>query len=427
MKHFRCLTLCVAGLLCLVPALGVAQPMSGGASTTGYTTLTKPDGTVWIWGYTLKLPTEVFASVSVTAVAAGGDHVLLLASDGTVWGWGGNTNGEVGDGSTTFRSRSSPVQAYGLSNIVAIAAGIEHSLALDSSGNVWTWGLNSEGQLGIGSTTSTPWPTMISSFTGVTAISAGWYHSLTVKSNGTAWSWGYNNSGQLGDGSQTGRTAPVAISGISDATAIAGGGDFSVILRSGGTVKSTGGDGLGQLGNGGGAWAVTSPTDVATLTNIVKIAAGASHALAINTDGDVFAWGANGSGQVGDGTTTHRYGPVGITSLTSAVDYLAAGSNHSSAIDEDGVVYSWGGNESGQIGDGTNVARATPTPISGPDYEWKVGTPYFNYADGGTHSAAINVSVTTQTASATIYYTTDGSEPTESSSTVDVRQHRHYF
>ena len=98
--------------------------------------------------------------------------------------------------------------------------------------------------------------------------------------------------------------------------------------------------------------------------------------------------------------------------------YIAAGSNHSLAINEDGVVYMWGGNGMGQLGDGTYVDRHVPTAISGEDYEWKVGTPYFNYGYSGTYSSAIDVSITTVTAGATIRYTTDGSEPTESSTSI---------
>ena len=399
-------------VLCAAPIVW-AQPVSGGIE---HTALVKPDGTIWRWGYTVRLPTSMTSSSSMTAIAAGADHVVALASDGTVWTWGGNSYGELGDG--TNNSSGTPVQAYGLSNIVAIAAGRDHSLALDSSGNVWGWGYNGEGQLGLGNTTTTSWPTMISSFTGVTKISAGWYHSLAVKSDGSAWAWGYNANGQLGDGTQTRRTSPVSMTGMSDAADIAGGAMFSLVLRSGGTVKSTGSNGLGSLGQGH-TWDQTSLGNVSTLTDIVKIVGGTYHGLAINSAGDLYTWGYNAAGQVGDNSTTTRTAPVAITTIDD-IDYVAAGDNHSLAIDEDGVVYAWGGNGQSQVGDGTTATRKIPTAISGEDYEWKAGTPYFQYAASGTAQLydPINEVLTTATSGATIRYTTDGSEPTESSASV---------
>ncbi|MBY9084659.1 hypothetical protein KIH86_10500 [Paenibacillus sp. HN-1] len=145
--------------------------------------------------------------------------------------------------------------------------GSGHNLALKSDGTVWSWGTNSSGQLGNGTTTNTTVPAAISTLSGVTAIAAGSSHSLALKSDGSVWAWGYGGSGQLGDGSLTVRTTPVAVSGLtSEVTAIAGGN---------------------------------------------------SHSLALKSDGSVWAWGYNGSGQLGDGTTVQRNIPVAVKANTA--------------------------------------------------------------------------------------------------------------
>ena len=148
------------------------------------------------------------------AIAAGGDHSLMLRYDGTVWASGNNGYGQLGDGTTT--TRSTPVQVSGLTNITAIAAGWYHSLALRSDGTVWAWGWNGAGQLGDGTTTDRSTPVQVSSLTNITAIAAGAAHSLAIKSDGTVWAWGNNGAGQLGDGTTTYRTTPVQVSGRSE-------------------------------------------------------------------------------------------------------------------------------------------------------------------------------------------------------------------
>ena len=133
----------------------------------------------------------------------------IRKSDGTVWAWGSNNKSQLGDGTTT--NSSTPVQSAPgvLTGITAVAAGNEHSLALKSDGTVWAWGSNSNGQLGDNSTTDHAVPVQVSGLTNVTAIAAGVNFSLALKSDGTVWAWGYNGSGQLGDSSTTDRWTPV--------------------------------------------------------------------------------------------------------------------------------------------------------------------------------------------------------------------------
>ena len=207
-----------------------------------------------------------------------------------------------------------------------IAAGSAHSLVITSDGKVFAWGSNDYGQLGKGTTTYSTTPVAVN-MSGVllgktvTMIAAGSAHSLALTSDGKVFAWGYNFLGQLGDSTTTYRTTPVAV-------------NMSGVL-SGKTVSS--------------------------------ITAGSSHSLALTSDGMVFGWGYNISGQLGDGTTTQRTTPVAVNMngvlLGKIVVMIGAGERHSLALTSDGKVFAWGNNE-GQLGDGTTTQRTTPVAVN---------------------------------------------------------------
>jgi YD repeat-containing protein len=149
----------------------------------------------------------------VVAIAAGDDHSMALRNDGSVWTWGYNRNGEVGDGSTT--NRVSPVAVTGVGEVTAIAAGTNHSLALRSDGTAWAWGRNANGQLGDTTNTTSTSPVQVAGLGQLSTIAAGDNHSLASASDGTIWTWGRNFRGQLGDGTTTNRSTPTAVEGLS--------------------------------------------------------------------------------------------------------------------------------------------------------------------------------------------------------------------
>ncbi len=285
-------------------------------------------------------------------------HNVALRSDGTVWTWGLNTNGQLGDGTTT--DEHAPIQVPGITNAIAVAAGGSHTLALLADGTVRAWGLNANGELGNNSTTESHTPVTVSGLTGVTAIAAGGMHSLALKSNGTVWAWGDGSSGELGNSSTAEHHTPVQMTATSlgTATAISAGSTFSEAIKSGGTVWTWGANAKGQLGNNA-TGLQDHPVQVSGLTNAVSISAGFQHALAAKSDGTVWAWGLNANGELGNNSTTDTKVPVQVSGITTGVQ-VAAGNNFSSLRESDGTVWSFGADVNGRLGDNATTDQHTP-------------------------------------------------------------------
>jgi alpha-tubulin suppressor-like RCC1 family protein len=353
--------------------------LNGVISLTGgndHSVALQNDGTVWAWGVNVSghlgdgtvtnrtSPAQVIGLNGVTSIASGISHTLAIRNDNTIWGWGSNTYGQLGDGTTT--QQKVPKQLSGLSAASSITASKDassYTSILKSDGTVWSWGYNTYGQLGDGTTVSRLTPAQVSNLSGVTAIASGIYHTIVQKNDGTVWSWGYGSWGALGDGTATSRPTPVQVNGLSGITAVSVGAMHSLALRNDGTVWAWGWNGVGQIGDGTTTQRYT-PIQINGLTGITAIATGYDHSLALRNDGTVWAWGSNTSGYLGDGTTTNRLSPVQITSLTGVVA-IAAGSAHSMALMNDGTVWAWGNNGYGQLGDGSFIQRLVPVQVSG--------------------------------------------------------------
>ncbi|HLE17979.1 MAG TPA: carboxypeptidase regulatory-like domain-containing protein [Syntrophales bacterium] len=232
------------------------------AAGYAHTVALKSDGTVWAWGNNSNgqlgngtttdsgIPVQITGLSGAAAIAAGYAHTVALMTDGTVWTWGNNSNGQLGDGTTTDSHIPLPTWLPG---VAAIAAGHSHTVALMNditNVSVWAWGNNSNGQLGNGTTTDSAAPVHVSNLSGGTAIAAGSYHTVALKDDGTVWVWGSNIKGQLGNGSTTQSTVPVQISGLPSVTAVAAGYTHTVALKSDGTVWAWGDNFYGQLGDG---------------------------------------------------------------------------------------------------------------------------------------------------------------------------------
>jgi len=295
-------------------------------------------------------------------ISAGGSHSLALKNDGTVWAWGNNGQGQLGDGTTVHKTE--PMQVPGLSNVTSVAAGSSHSLALKDNGTVWAWGANDSGQLGDGTAAQKNTPAQVPGLSNVTSVAAGSNHSLALKDDGTVWTWGNNDRGQLGDGTAAQKNTPVQVFGLSDVTAIAAGSSHSLILKDDGRVWAWGNNDHGQLGNSTNASNnIPVPTFLpASLTYITAIAAGGNHSLAIGGN-MLWSWGDNSSGQLGNGKSGEGEFQDTPAWVFGAVKAIAAGSSHSLALTDNGTVLAWGNNRDGQLGDGNIRTKDTPVQV----------------------------------------------------------------
>ena len=396
----------------------------GADIASGHTLALKSDGHVFGWGSNLSSqlgdgaggnstyssPVLTVQLSNVIAIAAGGNHSLALKSNGTVWAWGENTAGQAGaqEPFTSFKNRAT--QVAGLTGtFTAIAAGPGHSLALRSDGTVWGWGSNTTGQLGNGTFSGGPvyTPVQASGLTNVVGIAAGQAFSLAVKADGTVWGWGSNFNNALGLPSGTfSVNAPVQIAGINNVQKVSAGGSHSVALKHDGTVWSWGDNSSGQLGSGEGSGSFSAPRQATGLSGVTAIDAGIVHSLALKSNGTVWAWGNNVDGELGNGSTTNSNIPVAVA-VPNAIG-VSAGANTSAVLLADGTIRMFGKNHNGQLGDRTKVPRSFPVEVGA---SFGAPTPVFS-PDGGTFNSQQGVTIT-GVPGAIIYYTTDGSEPHE--------------
>ena len=332
------------------------------------------------------LATGVLSGKSILAVAAGRSHSLALCSDGSVAAWGSNTYGELGNNSGSLSGISSKVPTGVIRTgvlsgrtVVALAAGVSHSLALCSDGNVAAWGSST----GRNNPRSSLAPVMATDSAGlagkkVAAVAAGDSHSLLLYSNGTVAAWGDNTYGQLGDTSTVYRYTPVAVSTTGvlagrTVVAVAAGRSHSLALCSDGTVVAWGRNVYGQLGN---KTLVDSPFPVAVATDgtlagkrVTALAGGGSQSLALCSDGTLGAWGANVFGQLGNNTTAlSTETPVTVISTGllagKTVVSVVGGGGRAFALCADGTLAAWGGNLEGRLGNNSLTNSLVPVAVS---------------------------------------------------------------
>ena len=411
----------------------------------------KSDGTVWAWGLNYygqlgngttinsTTPVQVNLLTNVTTIASGQFHVIALKNDNTVWTWGNNEYGQLGDGTTIDSltpvqicdaGESAPCSSH-LSDVTAVTTGgwslirVEYqdiqsySVALKADGTVWTWGRNKYGQLGDGTTNDSAIPVQTGGFEGVSAIAAGGSHTVALKSDGTVWTWGSNEYGQLGDGTTIDSFIPIQASSLTDATD----NDDGMIYSVSGTVEGLAGtlvlqnNGRDDLPIGeNGSFTFTTPLTVGSPYNVTiltqpsgqkcvvengkgrlysanvtavtvncrnlfsdvkAVAAGTFHTTALKNDGSVWTWGSNVYGQLGDGTTIDRSTPLLVSNLTDVVD-IAVGYFHTIALKTDGTVWTWGMNEYGQLGNGTRIDSYEPLQVNGLTDVIAVDAAYFH-------------------------------------------------
>jgi alpha-tubulin suppressor-like RCC1 family protein len=283
----------------------------------------------------------------------------------SVFAWGQDSSGELGDGGGADQARPVAVTGVpaGARQVVVSQGGLEGgwAAALLANGTVDTWGDNSFGQLGDDTTNSFPGVITVGGLTGVTQISAGADTMLALDSSGSVWSWGFNDEGELGNGTSgdnTNTDVPHKVPGLTGVTQIAAGEDDSFAVRSDGTLWGWGFNGSGELGDLT-TTERTSPQQVPGLPKVTQVAAGVDSTIAIaGSNNTVWAWGDDRDGEVGDGTAAGFVTGVRQLSLNGATQ-VSMGGEESSAVLSNGALYTWGDNAHGSLGTGSTANNQT--------------------------------------------------------------------
>ncbi len=288
------------------------------------------------------------------AMVSGRYHSFARKRDGTLWFWGGNNHGQLGwgmPGVTTF----TPVRSTALgAGVAEVSAGYARTCARKTDGTLWCWGENTDGQAGDGTKEDKQSPVQVAALgTSVAGVAAARDHTCARKGDGTVWCWGSNSSGRLGDGTTTDSLSPVPVTalggGVVDVRATGG---YTCARKGDGTLWCWGGNDVGQLGDGSKENR-SAPAPVPALgANVAGVSVGIRHTCARKTDGTLWCWGGNDMGQLGDGTKVDTTSPVRVTAMGTDVVDVVAGMYFTCAAKADGTLWCWGESRNGQLGYG---------------------------------------------------------------------------
>jgi alpha-tubulin suppressor-like RCC1 family protein len=337
---------------------------------------------IWAWGTngggnffdstttSRSSPIQVITSGNIwKQLSAGLDYTFGIKSDGTLWGSGANGNGQLGNNGTV--ALSSPVQTVtGGNNWYQVSCGYYTTAAIKTDGSLWIWGLNSSGQLGDNTVTSKSSPVQtITASRDWKQVSVGNGRIGAIKTDGTLWMWG---SGTLGDNTNTSRSSPVQT--------IAGGNNWRSIsaaystaaIKTDGTLWTWGINADGALGDNTVTDRSSPVQTISGGSNWKSLAQGVSYYVtaAIKTDGTLWTWGYNFFGQLGDNTRTRKSSPVQTVAGGNNWARVAAGDGHVGAVKTDGTIWLWGYNASGQLGTNNTVNRSSPVQTVASGANW---------------------------------------------------------
>lgn len=322
-------------------------------------------------------PSQVIAPSALALVRTGAraSHTCGVTGDGALYCWGANDSTQLGTGDRVQRHYPTRIVLPSGARTVDVSPGMAHTCAATATGGIACWGSNAAGQLGNGTKIASATPVAITLPGGALAarVATGLRHSCALTTTGAAYCWGSNLQSQLGDGTTLERLIPTLVNlpaGVRAAAVSAGSGSTCIVSDSG-AAWCWGLNAMGQVGDGttGGARNVPTAVVLPAGSEVRDLSVGESHACAATASGTAYCWGDNGSGQIGDGVVTSvRPTPIAVT-LPEGLKAVrvAAGSAHSCATTTMGIIYCWGANAEGQLGNGgiasmIRMPQAVPLP-----------------------------------------------------------------
>ena len=382
-RQYASLPICATVLTLLLPIIAGAQtpPSAPGirhVAARNFTLVVKADGSVVGWGQdadgqaarppspkrVINAPVAIDLPGKVLQVALGDTTQYALLEDGTVVSWGTNDEGQLGNGPAGAsgelgvypKPSVTPVRVTGLSDVIQIAAGMKHAVALRKDGTVWAWGRRDNGEIGDGEPAGRPrraiGPTRVPGLEGITQIAADGSHTLALRSDGRVMAWGQNRYGELGSGTRDTAWTPVEVKGLDRVVAIAAGGGggrgTSGAVRDDGSVWMWGMNMTrGALSPDEEGARLLVPAPVKGVTGARQLSIGTGHVAVLLADGTLRLWGFDGYGQTGVGTsgTSDATGAYKTTPVTPKIANVAAvylGGYRSIAVRADGTLWIWG-------------------------------------------------------------------------------------
>lgn len=298
-------------------------------------------------------------------------YSITTSNYNILYGWGLNTNGQVGNNSTT--ATSSPVSVVGRTgDWVQISSGCSHSLGVRSNGSAWAWGAGASGRLGDGTTTACRLSpvSVVGGFTDWCQVSAGNQHSVGLRANGTLWAWG--SGVLLGNNCTTDRSSPVSVAGgFTDWCQVSAGYQHTVAVRTNGTLWAWGSSTSGRLGNDCASGPFSSPVSViGGFTDWCQAFAADYHSLGLRRNGSLWAWGSGGYGRLGNDCTSNFSSPVSVVGGFTDWCRISANGNHNLAQRCNGTLWAWGYGTSGQLGNGASSTQQSPVSVVGGFTDW---------------------------------------------------------
>jgi alpha-tubulin suppressor-like RCC1 family protein len=365
-KSFKIILFIIATLV-----FGTLSPVvTNSSAATNLDQISDPDDLVFLFTQTSRQPSSIGLEVtntrlpsltSVREVESGGSHTCALMVDESVKCWGNGEQGQLGNGSLSYRNTAFLVSD--ISTAKQISLGSNHTCALLEDKTIKCWGLGSTGRLGNGGESNQSTPVTVSGITNATQISLGNGHACALLEDKTIKCWGYGSGYQLGHGSTSNESTPVTVSGITNATQISLGSNHTCALLEDKTIKCWGRGIHGQLGNGSTS-SKSTPVAVSGITNATQISLGNDHTCALLEDKTIKCWGLGSTGRLGNGGVSNQSTPVTVSGITNATQ-ISLGNGHTCALLEDKTIKCWGLGSTGRLGNGGVSNQSTPVAVSG--------------------------------------------------------------